>query len=329
MTTPKNQMQAIILYKTNEQLDCDKTNINEQIEDFFDDHSSYDVKSFSDEESMFQTIYDALGKPSVGVTACNILETRDYVYVGYFIDIAEILNYGKPDDSEEIILEKINTAYTKAELNLFGSQITSQHVTSNLVIIKKRLEYDVSDKNVRTTMHPLTLTLSELKEVIENVIVKNGIVIDTNGDMSSYKYIMNPMEHLMLSDKDYKDHYIYHEYEIYTHVMIIVVDVREVDGKINEPASFLAGNVAKGRVFVSLYKKPEYTETPSYVSLNLKNLKNIIEIRKRSVDSTIGVTQSEKEYINFEKILELECSKYSDKPVVRIKDFTGECLNKK
>lgn len=323
-------MKAIILKKTDEQIDCDKTNINQQIEDFFDDPNNYDVKEFTDDTSMFQIIYDSLGTPSVGVTACNIWENRDIVYVGYFIDIAEVLNYGTSDDSEEKILDKINEAYAQTKLNNFGSQLTAQHVTSNLIIVKNKLSYEINDNNVKTTMKPVSLSIEDLKDIIEITFIKNGLVIDINGDISEYKYIMNPIEHLMLTDKDFKDNYIYHEFEVYTHVMMVIVDVREnKNGSINEYASMLAGQIVKGRVFIAMYKKPEYNETPPYASINLERLKKIYKIRKISPTLTTGMSRSEREYINFDKILELECDKHKDKQELSISDLKGNCLNNK
>jgi hypothetical protein len=330
--TTSMPMKAIVLYKTDIQIDCDKTNIREQIDDIFDDASNYDIKEFSNNDEMFQLIFDGLGKPKVGVTACNVLETRDTVIAGYFIDIAETLNYGTPEDSEEIILSKMKETYDNEHLNMFGSQITAQHVTGNLVIVKNRLVYEVKDNNVKTSMEPLTITVDELKDAIESKFLKSGLVVDTNGETSVYKYIMNPMEHLILSDKDYKDHYIYHEYEVYTHVMMIITDVREANksnDNINETASFLAGGLAKGRVFIAMYKKPDYSETPAYANLNIERLKKILEIRKVSTDLTTGMSCSDKEYINFDKILELEWAKHKDKPTVTLDSLKGECINKK
>lgn len=326
------KMNAIVLYKTDFQIDCDKTNIREQINEFFDDSDNYDIKEFTNNESMFQLIYDALGSRKIGVTACNIRENRDFVYVGYFVDVAEILDYGTEEESEEKILEKIKDTYTKAQLSTFGSQITAQHVTGNLIIIKNRLVYDINNNNVKTSMNPVTITLTELKDIIENTLVKDGIVIETDGKMCTYNYIMNPIEHLMLSEKDYKDNYVYHEYEVYTHVMLIVADTREINGTVNKTATMLAGKIVKGTVFVAMYKKPEYNENPLYVGISIEQLKKILEIRKRSVELTTGMSQSDKEYINFDKILELECSKHSTKPIRSIESSKGcesDCLNKK
>ena len=41
------------------------------------------------------------------------------------------------------------------------------------------------------------------------------------------------------------------------------------------------------------------------------------------------MTNSEKEYINFEKLLEIENIKHSDKPLLDITQITGELLNVK
>lgn len=322
-------MKAILLYKTDETIDCDKTNIREQIDDIFDDPNNYVVKEFTNEESMQKLIYDALEKPTVGVTACNIWEDRDVVYVGYYIDIAETLNYGSVDDSEDTITDKIKESYSKTQLNIFGSQLTGQHVTHNLVILKMNLEYEVTNNNIKTSMKASSLDLTELKNVIEGKFIKNGIVIDTNGDISLYKYIMNPLEQFILTDNNYKDNYIYHEYEVYSHIIMVIVDAREINGVVNTDASLLSGGLIKGRVFVAMYKKPEFNELPPYVSLTIDCFKKILEIRKKSVTLTTGMSCSDKEYINLYKLLELECSKHSNLSNKIIDDISGICLNKK
>ena len=60
----------------------------------------------------------------------------------------------------------------KIELNNFSSQITTQHVTSNLIIIKKNLSYVVENSNVKTNAVPATITRHELLDVFEKIFVK-------------------------------------------------------------------------------------------------------------------------------------------------------------
>jgi hypothetical protein len=131
----------------------------------------------------------------------------------------------------------------------------------------------------------------------------------------------------MLSDPDYAKHYVYHEYEIYTHVLMIIADTREINTKINIIGSFLAGNPVNGTIFIAMYKKPEYNENPPYISLMIETLNNILSIRRRSTNLTTGMSRSEREYINFEKLLELENLKHIDKPLLDISQITGPLLN--
>lgn len=317
------QMQAAILAMTDEHIDCDKTNIREQIEDILDDPTNFRMMEYTDNESMFMLIHNALStelkEKTLGVTVCNIWENSSSLFEGYFIDIAEIenLNYS---DSPNIDTKKI-------QLNQFSSQVTSHHVTSALVIVKKTLEYTITDNNVKTTPVSCSFSYNELLDVLESVFIKNGIVIDPDGNFKSYKYIMNPIEHLILSDNNYSEKYVYHEYEVYTHVMVIFAEVGAEQEKLNEKASLLAGKPVRGPVHVVLYRKPEYNENPPYISLSSNVLNLIYEIRRKSSSLTTGMEKSQNEYINFEKILDLECKKHANKPSLKLTDITGESLN--
>lgn len=309
-------MKAAILYKTDEYVDYNKINIKEQVEEILEDPNNFKLKEYTDEESKFNLIYNELGKPKVGITGVNIWENKDTLYAGFFIDYTEIS-----------FQEKENNKQKKVELNNFGSQITSQNVTGNLIIVKQKLNYIVDKNNIKTKTENVTINETELKDVIEKLFIKEGIAIDVNGNRKSYKYIVNPLEHLMLTDSNYDKHYVYHEYEVYTHVMMIITDTREINGKLNKTATLLAGKPVNGTVFVALYKKPEYNENPPYITITNKRLDIILSIRNKNSELTTGFQRSEREYVNFDKILELEKKKHSDKPLIIVEDIKGELLN--
>lgn len=324
-------MKALIVNLTNDRIDCDKINIREQIDDIFIDPDIIQFKEFSDEQSMYNLIYNSLGHPNKGVTACNIWENSEFLYAGYFIDLVDLIdtnNMVTDNDNEETLINKIKEEQKKFKLNVFGSQITSQHVASTLVIIKNKLSYTITDNNVKTVIQPITISSArEMIDLLESIFVKDGVVIKTDGSMQSYSYIMNPLENIMLTDPNYSLNYIYHEYEVYTHIMMIFVDVRENNKVLNEIATLLAGKPVYGDVLVALYRKPEYDEHPPYSSLSINKLHSILNIRKRSPTLTTGLNRSEREYINFEKLLALENSKHIEKPIMTIEEIKGESLN--
>jgi hypothetical protein len=324
-------MKAFIVRLTDDRIDCDKTNIREQIEDILDDPNIAEFKEFTDENSMFNLIHNVIGNKNIGVTACNIWESKYFLYAGYFIDMTEIIEYDTvKNDDENILLNNIKNAQKNIKINIFGSQITSQHVCSHLVIIKQQLSYTINGNNIKTDTKPTSIsTLNEMINVFEKLFIKDGIVIKTDGSMQTYTYIMNPIEHLMLTDTNYSSNYVYHEYEVYTHVMMIVADTREINGVLNESATLLAGKPVNGDVFVAMYRKPEYNENPPYVSMNIDLIKDIMYIRQKSTLLTTGLNRAEKEYINFEKILDLEKKKYEYMPNLTVSEINGECLNKK
>ena len=318
-------MKAAVLYKIDNQIDCDRINLREQIEDIIDDPDNLQYKEYSDESSLFFLIHSTLGESKLGITACNIFENIDTVYVGYYIDITEVMAQEPiQNKSDEKTIQKPNQ---NVKINIFASQLTSQHVTGNLIIVKYKLIYDVANNNIKTKTIAETLTQYELLNIFESIFIKEGVVINSSGCISQYRYIMNPLEHLMLSDPRYAEHYVYHEYEIYTHIMIIIADVREMHGSINKIGSLLAGNPVNGTIFIAMYKKPEFSELPPYVGISINQLKLIISLRQRSTTLTTGMTRSDKEYVNFEKLLELENKKHFDKPLLELNDITGELLN--
>jgi hypothetical protein len=323
-------MKAAILYKTDDLIDCNRTNIREQIDDILSDPNNFQLIDFIDtHDGFFSMLHKSLNNQGLGVSAVNIWENKNTLYAGYFVDVLEIINQSNDKDVKDIDSEDLAKIHKNIKLNIFGSQISSQNVSGNLIIVKQNLSYDIQNNNVKTITSNASITQNELTDMIENLIVKHGIVLNVDGSMSQYQYIMNPMEHLMLTDPEYNKNYIYHEYEIYTHVIIIIADIREINGKINHSGSFLAGNPVNGTVFIALYKKPDFNDNPPYISIDVDILKNILSLRQRSSSLTTGMTNSEKEYINFEKLLEIENIKHSDKPLLDITQITGELLNVK
>lgn len=324
-------MKALILNLTDDRIDCDRLNIREQIENIFDDPDIIQFKTFTDVDSMLNLIYSALGSKKVGVTACNIWECKNYLYAGYFIDMTELIDQEDVhNDNEEILLQNVMDAQKKIKLNMFGSQITSQHVASNLVIIKQQLTYEISNNNIKTNTKSIGIgSTREMIDIFEALFVKDGIVIKYDGSLHTFNYIMNPLEHQMLTDSNYAENYIYHEYEVYNHIMMIIVDVREVNGSLNETATLLAGKPIKGTAFVAIYRKPEYNENPPYISMSMDRLNNIMNIRQRSASLTTGFSHATNEYVNFDKLLELEMKKHADKQIQIATEIQGELLNVK
>jgi len=297
-----------VLKKTEEYVDHSKTNIREQIEDILDDAENLYFKNYSDEKNMMETIFEILNKPTVAVTATNIYETKDYMFVGYFIDASEY------------------TVDTN-QFNYFSSQISSHQVVSDMIVVKKKLEYQIDRNNIKTISTPVNFTQYELANVFEKIFVKDGVTISVDGSMTTYQYIVNPLEHLMLTDNKYEEHYRYHEYEVYTRVMVCVVDIRENNGTINETASLLIGIPVKGSVHVGMYQKPEYKEDPPYVSVSPEIIQQILKVRRVSPTLTSGHSNSSKEYINFYNLLALESQKYTDTPSRNVKDMKEQPLN--
>ena len=238
-------MKLCIINKTNQYVNYDKKNIAEQIKTIIDDDDVLSFDEFDTEESMHKLIckYLHLDENNPEITAMNMWEDKYTIFVAYFV-------------------EKMN-----ANLNEFMSQILSVPVASNVVICKMKLSYKIDGNNIACNMNPDTLSIYEINEIILNLYVKNGLIVETNGNTRQYKYITEPFEELMLTEKDYEKYYRYHEFEMYTNVIRVIIDTRlnEKTDSCNEAVSWLCGKRVYGPVYVSMYKKPEYNENPPFV----------------------------------------------------------------
>lgn len=320
-------MKAVVLYTRDQYIDYNHINIREQIEDILDDESLFQLKDFDDDESLLVLINKELDninnnsndnsndnnnlQTKMGVSASNIWENKDTLYVGYYIDYVDIEA----------------TKKNKTQLNNFGSQLTSEHVMSNMIIVKYNLDYQIIDNNIKTITRHETISKYDIIDKIENIFIKTGVIIYPNNDMGTYKYIINPLEHLMLTDPNYEKNYVYHEYEIYTHVIKVITDTREINGIQNNIGTLLCGAPVNGTIFVGLYKKPQYDEEPPYVDLSIQKLNAILKIRQKSTSLTTGMQKSDNEYVNFEKILEMEYIKHKNIKNKNVSDINGELLN--
>jgi hypothetical protein len=318
-------MNGFILYLTDDIINTDNTNIREQITDIIEDPDNFGTISFSNHNNMIENISKTLNG-SKGVTVCNLWESRDVIYAGYYVDVVDLMNMTETDEKKKEDLRK------KIKLNLFGSQISGNNVASAMVIIKKSLTYEISNNNVKTNAIPVSIeSVDELINIFESVIVKDGAIVKTDGSMQTYKYIANPLEHFMLTVPNHADIYRYHEYEIYTHVIIIIVDttVEPTKENLNRKGTQLSGKPTYGDIFIGMYKKPEYTVNPPYIGLPIPLLNKILNIRSRSIDLTINKTNSNHEYINFEKLLDIEIKKYKNMSIIDADMISGDMLNLK
>jgi hypothetical protein len=316
-------MKGFVLFITDDIINPDNINIREQISDIFDDPNNLGEINFLNEEEMMTCISKTLNHTKA-MAVCNLWESRDILYTGYYIDAVDLMNINETDE------KKIEAMRKKIKMNIFGSQLSNQNVASALVVIKNNLTYEIKDNNVKTISKPSSIeSTNELIDVLTSVILKNGIVIKQDGSMQPYQYITNPLEHLILTVPNYENIYRYHEYEIYTHVLLIIVNTTIEPNKanLNKNATYLAGKPTYGDVFIGMYKKPDYNEALPYSSISIPILNKIINIRSKSTELTTNKTNAEHEYINFEKLLELEIDKHNNRPTINSDIIDGASLN--
>jgi hypothetical protein len=326
-------MKAAIIRITDCSVNYDRTDILAQIQDIIDDLDVFSLQEFDNQEALNLLVMNTLMnsiphealersvvdsdhnneeqserlKYNVGATVAGIYENHDYLYAAYFVTLEDVL--GK----ESITKEEFNAA----NINHFGTQICSANVASDIVVVRQKLNYEVKDSNVATTMSLSNISEYDLVRDLVTIFQHRGLVVESNGDTTEYFYIQNPLENVIMTESDYESHYRYHEYEAFNHQVTIFIDLRynEENADLNESASQIAGAKIYGRVLVSLAKRPDFSETPPYVDLTDDRFESIRFLRSRSTEIMQNIAKSEKTYVNFDKILNLSKSRYTNLPI--------------
>jgi hypothetical protein len=302
-------MKAGIIYKTDISIMCDRTNILEQVKDMLDDSDIFSIFDFSNEENLFSVIHSELARP--GVTSCNIYEVDNILFVGYFIDMVDVLDYtNSADFTEDKMKTHLINEYKRIKLNVFASQISAQHVSGSMIIVKYIINYDQDNngKIINSTMTPTTTSQYELEIILSNIIHKTGVFVTDDGSINEYSYIANPLENLIFDDPLYSTHYSIHDFEMYSNVLSVVVDTRlnETNSKLNVISSLITRSKVYGTAYFSMYRKPTNSESPCYFNLSVPRFNGIYEIRSVSPESTCNHVFDNKEYILFDKLIEYE-----------------------
>lgn len=299
-----------VIRKTEELVDFKMTNIKTQIEDILDDPNIYEkieIKKDTNEnmeknilDLISKEIMDKLGKKKITLSSNKIMENKDHILISYFIDKQEDL-YGKSDDE----IEEIKNNFDKKELNMFGSQIVGSESITDVYLVKYSLKYTIEKKNIKTEKYMVNLERHDLENSLYKVYVKTGFVLNCDGTFGTYDYIEHPIEHLIITDKDWQDNYRTHEYEIFNRVIIVTIDIRENE-KLNLNASYLTGYKTFGTVFIGMYEKSIDNEN-KYVDTTKDIMKKIINIRGTDQKKTENFSiVDNNEYINFENLIEQE-----------------------
>jgi len=308
-------MLSIGIIKMNDiKINSSKSNIKEQIEDIIEDDSIFKIHKVKSAQEIQEFAHFTLNPDKkFAVTQHNFYEKKNYFYSAFYVDYEDT-----PDPQNE-------ENQKNAKLNIFGSCIVAGMVVSDLYIVKNKLTYTINDNNkIKADYEYTNFELYELIDVLTNLFYLNGVCINENGEMKQYKYTENPLISLNNIHE-----YIYHEYEIYTKILMVIVNTTEKDNKLNEKATLIAGHPVRGTVYFGLYNKSQsITEKYSpYINLSIEMLNNILSIRSRDINLTINHTQGDNEYINFEKLLELEEARHSTKSINDPAKFIGTLLN--
>lgn len=319
-------MKAAIIRITDLIIDCNKTNILEQIQDIVDDLDVFSFIEFKDQESLnfliLQTLMNSIPredlertvidnqtestdtrlKYNVGATVANIFESQNYLYAAYYVAFEDLMKNDSNKDSEQ----------KNVKINMFGSQICSADVASDLIIVKHDLMYDVRDLNIATSMSLSNVDEYTFIRDIMTIFNHRGLIIDPDDKKSEYFYIQNPLENIILTESDYEKFYRFHEYEVFNYQLTVFVDIRcnADNSKLNETVSRVTNSKVYGRALLSLSKRPEFRENPDFADLTDTRFDMIMYLKSRGPDTTPSISKSDA-YANFDKILELAKIRYS------------------
>jgi dGTP triphosphohydrolase len=347
-------MKAAIIKLNNTHIDCVRTDVLEQIQDILEDSDICTMRDITDHDSYNALVMDTLLKsvplelvesidsvesnksqadpnsadqnPSrmkynITSTMAYVYEDRDYAYLCSFVSLEDLLH------KDTITEEEYKTHSKTHSMNIFASQLTSSNVASDAIIVKLKIDYTIVKYNIASKMDYSSIVEYQFARDLESVFKHRGIVLSASGDKTGYFYIQQPLENVIMTDADYSKHYRYYEYEVFNHIVVMYIDIRESNAnsadRINKTASELAGSTVYGDVLLSLTKKPMFDEQPSFISLSDKTFSMIHFLMSRSHD-VLKLPGSATEYINFYKLLELSQQRYADLPVRQI---SSESLN--
>lgn len=332
-------MKAAIIKITDFAIDCDRSNILDQINDIVDDFDIFKWEEFQDNESLnllvLQTLMNSIPKEAlekteknqnselkegsrlrynVGATVVNIYESLNYLYAAFYVSLEDILQKDTIDEED----------YKNAKINHFGSQICSANVASDLVIVRYDLMYEVQDLNIATNMNLTNLIQYTMIHDLVTIFQHRGLIVEPNGDTTEYYYIQNPLENVILTDSDYEKHYRFHDYEVFNHQLSVFVDIRcnSENSILNDTVSRITNSKVYGRALLSLSKRPEFTENPDFVDLTDERFESIAYLRSRSPDTTMAISKSDKTYVNLDKIFEVAKNRYSNMVVIPLDTLT-------
>lgn len=340
-------MKAAIIKLNNTHIDCVRTDVLEQIQDILEDSDICVMRDITDHDSYNALVMDTLlnsvplelitsnvdskaesnstdqsdqsrMKYNITSTMAYVYEERDYAYLCSFVSLEDLLH-------KDTITEEDYKTYSKTHsMNIFASQLTSSNVASDAIIVKLKIDYTIVKYNIASKMDYSSIVEYQFARDLESVFKHRGIILSASGDKTGYFYIQQPLENIIMSDADYSKHYRYYEYEVFNHIVVMYIDIRETGtDRINKIASELAGSTVYGDVLLSLTKKPMFDEQPSFISLSDQTFSMIHFLMSRSHD-IVKLPGSATEYINFYKLLELSQQRYADLP---LRPVSSESLN--
>lgn len=228
-----------------EDIDKVKIKIDYQIENIINDYITFEKISKTDMD-LINIICKHLDISQV-VMSYNCFYTNEYLYQTIFIE-------GDKDSKN---------------INYFGTQLSNGIIAIDKVIIIKNKILD--DDNCELD----SITDYDIKEIIMNKIIKQGINISINGSLTSFSFITSPLERY--SYNMCKDKYRIYETKIYNIILNICYEINSTD-PINETASLLCKKIINGNVSLSISHEDQHCNGVFYLTLDDKYFNKLIKL---------------------------------------------------
>ena len=214
--------------------------------------------------------------------------TEIIMSIGTIINLREelICYTTRCHEDSKYIYELCHKEDPNEQINNIGIRLAQSkyRVTGNSVLIKSKILPN-------NTTELCTITLDEIVDIFRGFVIHTGVIIESNGLLTEYKYIYSPID---WKKQEEVQNIRYYEYNCFNLVVMMFIEVN-TDKTINEKASIIAGETVTGKVLLALRHKPDdiRDQDINYCELikdTAEKLISIMSVNKAKLDTSIYET---------------------------------------
>lgn len=183
------------------------------------------------------------------------------------------------------------------------------------------------------------IKFDEMLDIYYNNLVYTGIRIVENGDISEFKYILNPIDWMKPEETQ---NYKFIEFTIFDKVIMIFIELKPKNDIINEKASILYNKKINGTVYISMRETINDIKQTDFIYENLdintiNKLINVLSVNQEDIKETEAELKNmsivnfytilDKRYYNFLNKKDLKRLIYNNK--FSVNKLAVDLLNKK